>query len=125
MSRHTKSEIEGAILIFLFCIILIPIEIIQVIYTPKSKNYKSIDDAKLARNTVNNIHNNAMFITKIIFSYICIYLICSYGFDSTLMVDPIVVSIIGFLPFMLYTMFTKWRINAYDKMIEEMKMKRF
>ena len=120
-NRSTDSEIGGAILIILFFLILIPMAIIQSVYAPKRRNYKSIDDAQIARNAVNNIHNNAMFITKIIFGYICIYLISSYGFDSTLMVDPVVVSIIGVLPFMFYTSFTKWRVNKYNEMIDEIK----
>ena len=121
INHSTDSELGGAIMIVLFFIILIPTAIIQSIYAPKRRNYKSIDDAKLARNGVNNIHNNAMCFTKIAMCIISIYLIWSFGFDMNKMEVPLIICCIGFLPFMIYTSFTKWRVNAYDEMIEQMK----
>jgi len=119
MSYHTGSEKDGAIMILLFFIIIIPMEIIKTIYCPKRKHYYSIDDAKIARDKVKITNYYAMNIRNIVTGTICLYLICYFDYSFDKMKIKIINSIICLIPFYEYSSFTDYRFNEFDKLIKK------
>ena len=119
MSYHTGSEKDGAIMILLFFIIIIPMTIIKTIYCPKRKHYDSIDDAKIARDKVKITNKYAMYIRNIVTGIICLYLICYFDYSFDKMKIKIINSIICLIPFYEYSSFTDYRFNEFDKLIKK------